>query len=143
MKKRDFLSQLESALENKMSAQEIKKQIEYYDSYIADEMRKGQSEEAVIASLGDPWAIAKTLLISAEMGGNEYQSYSKEAAPNYDDESKQIVRRNNWNKIIAIVVIVAIIAVILSIVFGILAFVVRYAVPIIIIATIIYLFKKK
>ncbi|MBQ8803012.1 MAG: DUF1700 domain-containing protein [Tyzzerella sp.] len=144
MNRREFLSQLKSALENKLSAEQIKKNVDYYDAYIDDEVGKGQSEEDVIASLGDPWAIAKTILISSEMGGKEYYSYSEEAVKDVSSHNaKKITQNNEWNKILAIIVIVAIALVVLSVIFGLLAFVIRFAVPILVIVLVIRFLRKK
>lgn len=144
MNRREFLSQLKSALENKLSAEEIKKNVDYYDAYIDDEVRKGQAEEQVISSLGDPWAIAKTILISSEIGSQEYYSYSEEVSKDTQkDSAPKRIQQNNWNTIIAIVVIVAIVLMILSVVFGLLAFVIRYAVPILVIILVIRFLRKK
>lgn len=144
MNRREFLSQLKSALENKLSVEEIKKNIDYYDAYIDDEIRKGQTEEDVIASLGDPWAIAKTLLISSEIGGKEYYSYSEEVSQTVGkDNTKKLTQNGEWNKILAIIAIVVIGLVVLSVVFGLLAFVIRFAVPILIIIFVIRFLRKK
>ncbi len=143
MKKREFLSQLKSALENRLSAQEIKEHVDYYESYIEDEVRKGSSEEDVLAMLGDPWAIAKTIVISEEMGGSDSQSYTEDTDAHYEEKPKGTLQIGGVNKVLALVIVGAILLAILSIVFGLLAFVIRYAVPLLIVAAIVYIWKKK
>lgn len=147
MKRREFLSQLKSALENKLSAEEIKKNVNYYDDYIEEEVRKGQAEEDVIAALGDPWAIAKTILISSEIGGQEYYSYSEEVADEYQEDSNsntKLYSINSWWKTaLVVIVILAIVLGILSIAFGVLALFIRLAFPILVIVFIIRLFRKQ
>lgn len=147
MKRREFLSQLKSALENKLSEKEIKKNIDYYNDYIEEEVGKGQMEEEVIAALGDPWAIAKTILISAEMGGQEYYSYSEEVSNEYESDSAsnaKMYQLDSWWKIaLVVLVILAIVLGIFSVVFGVLALFIRFAFPILIIVLIVRLIHKK
>ena len=143
MKKREFLSQLKNALENKMSAQEIKEQVDYYESYIEEEVRKGQTEEEVLEMLGDPWAIAKTIVISEEIGGNDYQAQSDSENIHYEEKPEGKLQVGGTNKILTMVILGAILLAILAIVFGLLAFVIRYAVPILVVLGIVYIWKKK
>lgn len=74
MNRSEFLAQLKSALENDLSAGAVKENVDYYNEYIQGEVRNGKSEQEVIDMLGDPWAIAKTVLMSAEINGQEYSS---------------------------------------------------------------------
>lgn len=147
MKRREFLSQLKSALENKLSAEEIKKNINYYEDYIEEEVRKGQAEEDVIAALGDPWALAKTILISAEMGGQEYYSYSEEVSNEYQENSAgntKLYQTNSWWKTALVVfVILAVVLGILSVAFGVIALFIRFAFPILVIVLLVRLIRKK
>ena len=45
-----------------MEPAEVEEHIRYYSDYIDSQMRMGMGEEAVLASLGEPRLIAKTLL---------------------------------------------------------------------------------
>ena len=62
MTKYEFLEKMRHALANDLSAPIVQENVEYYDSYISEEMRKGRSETAVTEELGDPWAIARTII---------------------------------------------------------------------------------
>ncbi len=62
MTRDEFLRALSAKLSREMSQAEIAGQISYYQGYIDAEIAKGNAEEAVVASLGDPALIAKTLL---------------------------------------------------------------------------------
>ena len=138
MKRSEFLSQLKEALEHDLSADELKRNIDYYDEYIREEMKKGQSEEEVVDSLGDPWAIAKTIRMSVDMEGAEYASDSQEVQKEIRQTS-----RNNAGSVIGIIVIVVILLLVLSLMFGIIALVIRFAFPILLIVLIFRLFSKK
>ena len=77
MTKYEFLEKMRHALANDLSGPIIQENINYYDGYISDEVRKGRQEEAVIDELGDPWAIARTIIESAG-GGNAREEYKYE-----------------------------------------------------------------
>ena len=120
-----------------MSESEVQSNLAYYSSYIDDEVRKGKTEEEVLEELGSPFAIAKTLLRPYENEGKTYEEETKEIRREgqpVDDSTK---------KIITIVIVVAIGILILSMLFGLLAFVIRYAVPISAIVLVVYFLKKR
>ena len=59
--KEDFLRQIRISLSGKVSPEIIEESVRYYDDYIMMQVRKGQSEEEVLASLGDPRLLAKSI----------------------------------------------------------------------------------
>ena len=73
MTKKEFLIRLKRALGNDLSGAVVQENVEYYSSYIDDEIGKGRSEAEVTAELGDPWAIAKTIVDSVENRGQAYE----------------------------------------------------------------------
>jgi len=134
MKRSEFLEQLRKALEHDLNAQQIKEQIGYYDDYISSEMGKGLSEQEVIEQLGDPWAIAKTILLSSKM--------------NCQDEDGRLAKvdkreEGRISNILLAIILVVVLVTIISAAFGIIALVIRYAVPILLVAILIRLFTKK
>ena len=58
----EFLQQLRQALENDLSGSVVQENVDYYNQYISDEVRKGKSEEEVLRMLGDPWILARTVI---------------------------------------------------------------------------------
>ena len=62
MTKQEFLDGLRRSLVSGLAASEVNEHINYYSQYIDSQIRMGTSEEEVMASLGDPRLIAKTLL---------------------------------------------------------------------------------
>ena len=96
MTKREFLDKLKKALANDLSGNVIRDNVDYYNDYITEEVRKGRKESEVIEELGDPWAIAKNIITSEEIKGNTgetYDSYEPERQRSrtyeqgYDEES--------------------------------------------------------
>lgn len=61
MRKDEFLQILRRALNGEVPLSVVEETIRYYDDYITQESRKGASEEEVIAEIGDPRLIAKTI----------------------------------------------------------------------------------
>ena len=62
MTKQEFLDGLRRSLVNGLETAEINEHIRYYSDYIDSKIRMGIPEEEVMASLGEPRLIAKTLL---------------------------------------------------------------------------------
>lgn len=68
MTKREYIEKLRIALSGKASPRQVAENMRYYEDYINVEIRKGRSEEEVLAALGDPRLIARTI---AEAHGRE------------------------------------------------------------------------
>lgn len=62
MTRQEFLDILGRSLRRELSEQEVLDNIRYYEDYISREIQTGKSEEQVLADLGDPRLIAKTIL---------------------------------------------------------------------------------
>lgn len=62
MNKYEFIEQLDNALVGKVSEKERRETIRYYSNYMDDEMKAGKSEKEVLASLGSPTAIARSII---------------------------------------------------------------------------------
>lgn len=147
MKKSEFLAQLKKALEQDLDAQKIKEHVEYYDNYIRSEIERGQTEEAVMQQLGDPWAIAKTILLSEKMGGQDYCDGAESKRDSEKSEQTQVKVVSKWKIWLFIAIVIIVLIALLSAAFGLLAIVVRlaikFAVPIMIVLLVIKLFSKK
>lgn len=74
MDKQEFLDRLRTALNGRVAPGLVMENINYYESYINTEIRKGRSEEEVLDSLGDPRLLAKTIIQT--QGGNGAGVYS-------------------------------------------------------------------
>ena len=83
MTRQEFLHELQIALQGEMSREAVEGHIRYYGDYIMEESRKGASEEEVVARLGSPRLIAKTLIDTTEQFGPSFQG-----AHGWDGESR-------------------------------------------------------
>ena len=87
MTQKDFVQQLEQALVGELSHSLVKENMDYYQQYIKDEMEKGRTEDEVVNSLGDPWAIAKSIIQAQESQdgfGSNYRGNMEQYS--WDDE---------------------------------------------------------
>lgn len=103
MTRQEFIETLARTLRRELSEQEVADNIRYYETYISQEMQSGKSEEQVIAQLGDPRLIARTILDvdeqreEQEQEGQGYTAfdswsspgqsvYTEDAEGNYEEE---------------------------------------------------------
>ena len=127
MKQHEFLGQLKIALENELNEQDVKDNLEFYKNYIQEEIRKGIPEEVVIAQLGDPWAIAKTVILTEKIEDQETISDSEvqnKEQKMHNDELKEIPK---WKLALIIIVIILVLLLVGSMAFGVIAIVLRLA----------------
>lgn len=88
MEKQEFLNKLRLSLNGRVASETVTDTITYYEDYINTEIRKGRSEEEVLALLGDPRLIAKTI---AETKGGEMPD------PRQEQERDGEVRKHYLN----------------------------------------------
>ena len=79
MTKREFLEEMQDALAQALSSDQVNGHIRYYSQYIDREIAKGLSEQEVIQRLGNPRLIAKTLVDTSAEDRNEsdFKQYSQ------------------------------------------------------------------
>ncbi|EGG82273.1 hypothetical protein HMPREF9477_01282 [Lachnospiraceae bacterium 2_1_46FAA] len=145
MYRNKFLSSLREALEGNMSEQAVKENLQYYKTYIEDEVKKGRTEKEVVEELGDPWIIAKTL-IESPGGEQTYEEAEEDNVSRYED------RRQNvhilgldtwWKKAALILAIVGIIFGIGTLLVGVVRIVLPILIPFLAIMFLIKFFHKK
>ena len=82
MTKAEFLEKLRIELSSGVTPQVLQENLNYYGQYIDDEIRKGRTESEVLAELGDPWILAKTIVDAQREESVEDVIYdSRKAAP--------------------------------------------------------------
>ena len=69
MNKDEFLRGLEEALAGEVPAAVIRDNVNYYGSYISQETAKGRTVDEIVAEIGDPRIVAKTIAEHAEAEG--------------------------------------------------------------------------
>ena len=139
MTRSEFLNKLKEALANDLSGPVIQENVDYYSGYIADEVRKGRSEEEVVAELGDPWAIARTIIESLEIQGNTQEDYGYEPnRQNYDQRQQSGTGQVHifgldtwWKKLLLVLGIVGVFMLVIAVIGGIFSLLAPILVPLI------------
>lgn len=62
MSREEFLTELRKALQGRVSQQTVNDNLRYYEEYILTESHKGKAEAEVIAELGNPRLLAKSII---------------------------------------------------------------------------------
>ena len=164
MTREEFIQGLREALNGKLSAAAIQENLRYYDEYIIEEMRKGKSEYEVTEALGDPWAIAKTIVDASDgtdeevvyESGTSYsdpygrESQTQDSYTGYGQQSSYGTGNSHgsyhefrmdtwWKKLMLILGIVFVVVVIVSIITGIISLLAPILVPLLIVMLVIRL----
>lgn len=153
MSRQEFLQRLREALLGEVPGNVIEDNIRYYDDYINTEVRNGSTEEAVIASIGDPRLIAKTIMEANEnakerkSGRTYYESQSGRDQTAYEESGNfgrhmHFVDLNKWYwKVLGIVVVVLFFFLIASILTGIFALLMPLMGPILLVFLVIWIVR--
>lgn len=152
MTRQEFVSELRIALQDQVSQQTLKENLDYYETYIMQESRKGRTEEEVLEELGNPRLIAKTI-ISSEPDNNRrsrqenYSSYNDdEYNPGFDFQINGKVYRGMKAKVLKWTAIIAIILVIFGIIAlaaGVISILAPVIVPLLIILIAVRLISRR
>ena len=81
MNRAEFIEKLQRALAGGLSSGQVAENVRYYQEYIDSEVRKGKREAEVLASLGDPRLLAKSIIEANKRAGASYGSNRE-----YDEE---------------------------------------------------------
>lgn len=151
MTKYEFLEKMRHALSNDLSGAVVQDNINYYDGYITDEVGKGRGEEAVIEELGDPWALARTIIESAGNGGNvreecTYESDRREYG-NGQQGGRPVVHvfgiGSWWKRLLVVLGVVGVIMLVVAVIGGIFSLLAPIIVPLLIVAFVVRLIGRR
>lgn len=81
MNKNEFIEKLQRTLAGGLNSSQVAENVRYYQEYIESEIRKGITEEEVLAQLGDPRLLAKSIIEANKHAGESYGSNRE-----YDEE---------------------------------------------------------
>lgn len=164
MTRQEFIRKLQEALNGKLDAATIQDHLKFYDDCIIEEMRKGKSEQEVLELLGDPWAIAKTI-VDASDGTDEEVVYenrspfnnsynqttqARDSYTGYGQKNEYGTEHSYgsyhefrldtwWKKALLILAVVFVVVVVVSVITGIISFLAPVLVPLLIIMIVIRL----
>ena len=162
MNREDFLRELEEALAGDVPEAVIRDNLSYYGSYLSQEMAKGRSVDDIVAEIGEPFIIAKTIIDSTEAaddpaGNDGYGSYRETytdsrsgqyqgADQGYGEQQgphMHYIDLNKWYwKLLAIIILFMVVSLVFNIVGGILALLIRFAGPLMMIFLVVWVIRN-
>jgi len=153
MTKSEFLDKLRAALGNDLSGAIIQENVNYYSSYISEEVSKGKTEAEVIEELGDPWVLAQTVIDSvegknsADVGYEENNGYSSRQTTytGQQENTGQIYRNGGawWKRLLFILGIIGVIMVVAGVISGLISLLLPVIIPITVIMIVVRMFRRR
>lgn len=141
----EFIDKLQRALAGGLNSGQVAENVSYYQEYIDSEMRKGRSEADVMAQLGDPRLLAKSIIEANKRAGASYGSnreYDEEMAENVQETRRskttpegRIIMLPGW-------LIMLIITVIVILIIGVVTSLITFFAPVILVGLVILLVVK-
>ncbi len=139
MTKQDFLDKLRLALSGRIDPYAVAENISYYEDYINMEIRKGKSEEEVLAALGDPRLIAKTI---AETNGTQDAGKHVDEEKGYSEYGqKDRAFKFSIPGWLWVILVIAVAVILVSAVFSLLSVVMPVLIPILAVVFLVKLFR--
>ena len=141
----EFIDKLQRALAGGLNIGQVAENVNYYQEYIDSEIRKGRSEADIMAQLGDPRLLAKSIIEANKRAGASYGSNRE-----YDEEMVDDVRETRRSRAtsegriimlpgwLIMLIITVIVVLIIALVLGLLTF---FA-PVILVGLVVLLIVK-
>lgn len=137
MSKEEFLRGLEEALAGEVPESVIRENMNYYNSYISQEMAKGRSVDEIADEIGEPRIVARTIIDSCEAAGETGSGYgSYEDAGYSGSQSREpgkihYLDLSKWYwKLLTVAVLLLVVTVVFQVVGGIFVLLMRFAGPV-------------
>ena len=153
MDKQEFLEKLSEALREAMDDSSAYEHISYYSNYIDEEIKKGRDEQEIIAGLGNPRLIAKSIIDRGGYTASEasYATYdtmksgsSSNRTDNFGEEEGNYRFYFNGKsinpvvgKVVGILVLVAVISLVFLVLWGISWLVLKVVLPVVLVLVIV------
>ena len=154
MTRREFMEMLRLALNGKVTSAQLADNLQFYEDYISTEIRKGKSEADVLAELGDPRLIARTIVETGGGSGNggygggyeeesrsRYESEEDAGYPYGQAEEPRSVRRLGMPLWAWLALGMVVVALVLSAVFSVIAALLPVILPILIVLLMLKAFR--
>ena len=130
MNRTEFLDTLRCQLTGQMHEGKVAAHVRYYEDYIQSQVRSGRNEQDVLAELGDPRLIARTLLdTDVDNGQLDYEEYSTYSSDDCQDsgnscrEHVHVWRFDTWySKLLGVVLMLIIVFLLLHILVAVIPF---------------------
>lgn len=146
MDRLEFTDKLQRALAGGLGSAAVAENVHYYREYIDMEIRKGRSEEEVLASLGDPRLLAKSIIeANKRTGMNEgtNQNYDEETPDHVYGEQRetgQAVRVPGW---LILLILVVVFLLIIGVVFSVISILAPIIIPVLVVVLLVNFFRGR
>lgn len=155
MSREEFLRSLEEALANEVPQEVIRDNVNYYSSYLSQEMARGRTVDEIVSEIGEPRIIARTIIDSYEVpeaGGQtagyggyrdtDYQS-AESGRPTNTGYDFHYINLNKWYwKLLFLAISVLMVVLVFNIVGGVVAILLHFAGPILIVLMLVWFFRN-
>lgn len=148
MDRTEFIDRLQRALAGGVNSSRVAENVQYYREYIDVEIRKGRSEEEVLASLGDPRLLAKSIIEANKRAG-----ISEGTNRTYDEETdtEKYGKRDQTGRINAVrvpgwlvlLIAVVIFLLIIGVAFSMISFLAPIIIPVLVVVLVVNYFKGR
>mgnify|MGYP000624026119 CR=1 FL=1 len=152
MTRQEFLAKLRQALESELDHRTVQENVDYYNSYIIEETAKGRPESDVIAELGDPWVIARSVIgMSGDgLGARQPMRRLREEAGKTRAGKRAAATRQRegggfstfgtwWKRLLLVLGIIGVFLLVIAVIGGIFSLLMPILVPVLVIVLIIRL----
>ncbi len=143
MTKFEFLERLQKELEGGMRTGAVQEQLDYYRRYIEDEVRSGRDETEVVSELGDPWAIAKTILDTSENEDFAKENLTGRTEQNSRTNGRVFNLSGKWVVILLLLGVLGILMLSVAVIGGIIRLLAPILLPILVIVFVIRVLNKR
>ncbi len=150
MNRQSFMNELRRSMSGHFSAAEIQETVDYYEDYIDTQLRKGKTEEEVLAQLGDPRLLSKSMRAAGKGNAGRKQensrAYSEEQAGSmYEKNVQDHLFQGNaaFEKIFRIpwfvwIIILLVLMLIIGLMIGVVLTILLHVLPFLLAAALIY-----
>lgn len=162
MSRHEFIETLQASLNRSLTPSLVADHIKYYEEYIRMRVASGENESAVLAALGDPRLIARTIVENCNRAegasGSSGASYRETfySGGTYQEETgnasyREAVSRRNGTKEIQTVhqirpwlfwiLVIGVIVLVLGVIVSLVSFLLPLVIPVMVIVFLIKLFR--
>lgn len=145
MDKNEFIDKLQRALAGGLNSGQVAENVRYYQEYIDSEVRKGKSEDEVMAGLGDPRLLAKSIIEANKRGGTSYGSnreYDEEMSADTQETDRDRAEFDGRPIMLPGWLILLIVTVVVILIIGVVINLLAYFLPVILVGLVILLIVK-
>lgn len=150
MTRAEFIDTLQKTLTGRISSSSVNENIRYYQEYIDTQVRAGRSEEEVIAELGNPRLLARTIIEADKREGQTAYGEAQEYDEVYEDGTQagaesgrggaKVYRMPGW---LITVLVVLVMVLIIGVIGSVLSMLLPFIIPIMGIILIVRLVNRR